>query len=414
MSDPFEADAMEDPFYDQAEGPSEFDQFEEDPFEEDPAEEDQFIGDVIGGLVGADEDAGDEDPFIGDVIGGLVGADEDAGDEDPFIGDVVGGLLGAEEDPFDPGDEDLGDPGEPADVGFDSADTLDTFDAIDNAVADALESDDADEFLGNIIKIARQVGRGVGKAARFVAPLAKAIPLPQAQAIGQIADVAGRLLADGADEFEAVDDLIDMADEEDNIDAAAPVVAGLAIRKLMPAVARLPRHQRRQVVKSVSRAIRTVAHRHGPHAARAVPKVVKAVQRAVRQHRIPGRALPRAVHRTAVRLARKPRTLRRLAGPVAAMARGRRLAPGGPRRRWMDGRWIPGGRRRAMRGYGGRWMPGRIARRRAMAGHRRRLLHGGVVRRRGMRGVGSPGYGAGGRRAWLRGPVEIIIRSHGY
>jgi hypothetical protein len=433
MSDPFEADAMEDPF-DEAEGPSEFDAFEDDAFEEDPAEEDPFIGDVVGGLLGAEEDPGEEDPFLGDVVGGLLGAEEDPGEEDPFIGDVVGGLLGAEEDPGDLGDEDLGDPGEPGDLGLDPGDTLDTFDAIDNAVADALESEDADEFLGNVIKIARQVGRGVGKAARFVAPLAKAIPLPQAQAIGQIADVAGRLLADGADEFEAFDDLVDLAEEEDNIDAAAPVAAGLAVRKLMPAVARLPRQQRRQIVKSVSRAIRTVAHRHGPRAARAVPKVLKAVQRAVRQHRIPGRALPRAVHRAALRLAHRPRTLRRLAGPVAAMARGRRLATGGPRRRWMDGyggrwmpggvarrrgmggyagRWMPGGiaRRRKMGGYGGRWMPGGIARRRAIGGYGGRGLPGGIARRRAMGGMGYPGYGARGRRAWLRGPVEIIIRS---
>jgi hypothetical protein len=355
MSDPFEADAMDDPLFDEAEGPSEFDQFEDDSFE-----------------------------------------GEDPGDEDPFLGDI----LGAEEDPFDPGDEDLGDPGEPGDLAFDPGDTLDPYDAIDNAVADALESEDADEFLGNIIKIARQVGKGVGKAARFVAPIAKAIPLPQAQAIGQIADVAGQLLADGADEFEAFDDLIDLAEDEDNIDAAAPIAAGLAVRKLMPAVSRLPRHQRRQIVKSVSRAIRTIARHHGPRAARAVPKVIAHVQRAVRHHRIPGRALPRAVHRTAVRLARKPHALRRLAGPVAGMARGRRLAMGARRRRWMDGhagRWLPGGaaRRRAMGGYAGRGLPGRVARRRAM---------------RGYGGIG----GIGGRRVLLRGPVEIIVRSHGY
>jgi hypothetical protein len=430
MSDPFETDAMDDPLYDEAEGAAEFDQFEEDPSEEDPGEEDPFIGDVVGGLLGAEEDPGEEDPFIGDVVGGLLGAEEDPGEEDPFLGDVVGGLLGAEEDPFDPGDEDLWDPGDPADPGdlaLDPGDTLDPYDAIDNAVADALESEDADQFLGNVIKIARQVGKGVGKAARFVAPLAKAIPLPQAQAIGQIADVAGQLLADGADEFEAFDDLIDLAEDEDNIDAAAPIAAGLAVRKLMPAVSRLPRPQRRQIVKAVSRAIRTVAHHHGPRAARAVPKLVKHVQRAVRQHRIPGRALPRAVHRTAVRLARKPRALRRLAGPVAAMARGRRLATGALRRRWMDGyagRWLPGGgvRRRTMSGYGGRWLPGSAARRRAIRGYGGRWLPGGAARRRAMGRIarrramrGHPGYGGiggfRGRRVWLRGPVEITFRS---
>jgi hypothetical protein len=35
--------------------------------------------------------------------------------------------------------------------------------------------------------------------------------------IRYLAGVAGRLLADGADEFEAVDELLDLADKEDSL-----------------------------------------------------------------------------------------------------------------------------------------------------------------------------------------------------
>jgi len=59
--------------------------------------------------------------------------------------------------------------------------------AMEEAIADALEADDSDEFLRRVSRgirsaanMARQVGRGVGQAARVVSPIASAIPLPQA------------------------------------------------------------------------------------------------------------------------------------------------------------------------------------------------------------------------------------------
>ncbi|MDH4555941.1 hypothetical protein E8F11_12290, partial [Pseudomonas sp. BN417] len=118
------------------------------------------------------------------------------------------------------------------------------FDSLEDAVADALEAGDGDEFFRRLGNIARTVGRGIGRVARVVAPIASAIPIPQAQLVGRIAGMAGRLLADGADEFETIDELVDSYDD-DAIDAAAPIVAGLAVRRAVPNVARLPQQQRR-------------------------------------------------------------------------------------------------------------------------------------------------------------------------
>ena len=75
------------------------------------------------------------------------------------------------------------------DDGFDAYDAYDEGDAFAEAMADALEAEDNDEFFRRITRgirrvanVARQVGRGVGSVARVVAPIAGAIPLPQAQA----------------------------------------------------------------------------------------------------------------------------------------------------------------------------------------------------------------------------------------
>ena len=283
MSERFETDVMEDLFSDAAEGPSRFEEFEEDGFE--------------------DVDAGEEDEFLSRIVSG--------------IGQAVGGLLGADE--FEEM-EDFGD--------VDAAEEWEGVDSMEDAVADALEADDTDEFFRRLrriargaVNVARRVGRGVGQVARVVGPIASMIPLPQAQAIGRIANVAGRLLADGADEFEAVDELVDLAEDEGSIDAAAPVIAGLTLRRVMPGVSRLPRTTRRQLVRGVSQATRTLARRQGPAAARAVPRIVRTAQRAVRQRRIPARALPQVVRRTAARVARSPQAVRRLARPVAGAMR---------------------------------------------------------------------------------------------
>ncbi|QSA97003.1 hypothetical protein [Methylococcus sp. EFPC2] len=290
----FEADVMDDLFYDEAEGPARhFDEYDEyDAYE------------------GSDE-------FLRSIIGG--------------VGRVVGGLMGGGGEGFDEYDE------------WDAYESDeyegDAIDAMEEAVVDALDAEDTDEFfrrlargIGRVargaVRVARRVAPVVGRIARTVAPIASAIPLPWTQAIGRVAGVMGRLMADEADEFEALDEMFDLA-EVDDIDAAAPVIAGLTIRTAMPGVARLPRAQRRQLVRSATQAVRTVARRQGPQAARALPAVVGAVQRGVRQRRIPPRAVPQAIRRTATRVAQSPRLVRRAvrAGAVAGAATARRPVP---------------------------------------------------------------------------------------
>ena len=230
----------------------------------------------------------------------------------------------------------------------------DALDAMEEAVVDALEAEDTDEFfrrlrrgLRGIVRrvapIARTIGRGIraaapiaGQIARTVGPIASLIPHPAAQAVGRIASVAGRVLP--ADEFDTMEDLLDYAEEEDAIDAAAPLVAGLTIRRAVPGVSRMPRPQRRQLVRSVTQATRAVARRAGPQAARAVPRVVQAVARTARRRGVPTRALPQAVTRAATRVARSPRLAGRLVrtapagrAPVgAASTRRRRYTLRGP------------------------------------------------------------------------------------
>lgn len=260
---------------------------------------------------------------------------------------------------FDEGDDDfLDDEGDEFDE-LDEADEfeedeLDDFDADSGAdvdaamemmVADALQADDTDEFwrrirrgIGRVARVARRIGRGIGRVARVVAPIASRIPLPWTQALGRVANVVGRVMADGADEFDALDEMVDLMDE-DLIDAAAPLVAGLTIRSAIPRIARAPLRQRRALVRGVARAARTLARRQGPAAVRAIRPVVRAAARTVARGRARPAQLPRVVQalarrvtprvvqqialRRPVRARRGVRTLR-LRGPVTISIRGGR------------------------------------------------------------------------------------------
>ncbi|WP_287128675.1 hypothetical protein [Candidatus Cyanaurora vandensis] len=248
----YQAFAADDLFYDAAEGPAQLRQA-------DSYDDDEFLGGVLNTLSRG--------------TGGPLGATEDAGDEDQLEAEL----------------------------------------------ADALDAEDTDEFLRRLRRIgrgvanvARRVGRGVGQAARVIGPVASLIPIPQAQLIGRLANVAGRLLADGADEFEALDEMLEMALAED-VDLAAPLLSVITIRKVLPNASRLPQQNRRQLVQSVSQATRTLARRQGPQAARAVTRIVQGVQQTARQQRVPIQQLPRAIQRAASRVAQNPTLVRRLA-----------------------------------------------------------------------------------------------------
>src|SRR6476659_4527180 len=131
--DQFDNDVMDDLFYDSAEGPA------RTAFEDEAADE-------------YDDDGFDEgdDEFLG------------------RIGAAVGGLLSGDE--FDEGDEFEAD---------EYGDEYEDIDSLEDAVADAMEAEDTDEFLRRLrriargaVNVARRVGRGVGQAARVVGPIA--------------------------------------------------------------------------------------------------------------------------------------------------------------------------------------------------------------------------------------------------
>jgi hypothetical protein len=195
---------------------------------------------------------------------------------------------------------------------YDAYDEGDSYDAFEDAMVDALEAEDTDEFFRRIARVARRIGRGVGQVARVVAPIASAIPLPQAQAVARVARVAGRVLADGGDEFEAIDALVDLAEDEDLLDAAAPAIATMAVHGTMPQAARLPQNTRQQLVRATTQATQTIARQQGPQAARVVPAVVQTAQRTARQQGAPPSALPRIIRQVGQRLSRNPQLIRRL------------------------------------------------------------------------------------------------------
>jgi hypothetical protein len=353
------------------------------------------------------------DRFENDLMEDLMtephGADEfeeadEAGEAEAF--DDADELDEAEE--FEEGDEFEEEGFEAADA-YDSADEYDTGDELEEAMTDALEAVDDDEFWGGFGRILRRVGRTVGSVARRVAPIAKMIPLPQAQLIGRAADLVGNVLADEGDEFDTLDAVADLAEEEDGFDALAPVVAGIAIRgALKHKVASLPREHRKQLVKTVAAATRHIARKHGTAAAVAAPAIVRAARTIVLRKRLPVSHLPRIVKGVTRVALRSPRTLRKL---VRIGSRLRAMSPHGHRRhhhgyrRYYRMRRGYGGLAPAAAGIGatGTGTGGSVAR----LGSGGRIKVGGVGHRT-LRG-GCPS--CHGRAFRLSGPVTVTIQS---
>lgn len=288
----------------------------------------------------------------------------------------------------------------------DAVDTDAASDEFEEAMTEALEAADTDEFFGKIGGFLKKIGRGVGKVARVVAPIASAIPIPQAQLIGRAAGLVGNVLADEGDELDAFDDLADYAEEEDAVDALAPAIATVAIRSgLKHKAAQLPRTQRRQLVKTVTAATRHLVHKHGPKAINAVPVITAQAHRLAVRKRLPAKYLPKLVSRAAKAAAKSPRLLRSMISAGTKM----RAAHFGHRARARGSRY----------GYGS--TPSHY---RSRSGHGVRSYRSGVggYTSRGtypsLGGYTSPGgsasacpsCGTGGSRSWrLNGPVRITI-----
>jgi hypothetical protein len=285
----------------------------------------------------------------------------------------------------------------------DSDESEEGADELEEAVTDALEADDADEFFGGF----RNVLKKVGGFARKVAPIAKMIPIPQAQLIGGAADLIGNVLADEGDEMDALDELADYADEEDGFDALAPVIAGVAIRgALKHRTAKIPRETRRKLVKAVSIATRQIARKHGQRAIAAVPGIVRHARNVILRRGLPAKHLPRLVARATKLAVRSPRALRKLA------------RVGGGLRTSVRTRHGVGGAHRLRRARLG--MAGSRAQGLGVGGKTRRvgMSAGGRVSLSGSGGIGRAGGAAGDvcpncrRRTYrLRGPVTLTIRS---
>ena len=328
---------------------------------------------------------------------------------------------------------------------FDEADELDEAEGYDEADefdegVDEIEASEGEE-IRRIHRGHRQHTRGRGRrrvlrrlqkypqdgrqdvAARKLAPIAKMIPIPQAQLIGGAADMIGNVLADEGDEFDALDAMADYAEEEeDGFDALAPAVAGLAIRSaLKTKAAAIPRVDRRRLVKAVSTATKHLARKHGAHAAVAAPAIVRAARKIVVRRGLTSKHLPGVVKRVARVALRSPRAMRRFVNTGSSDARrdAVRTAERGPSR--VPTASIP--RRSAFRLLDGRGVKSRVSR----WGRSGRYSTGGGAM------YGEPGsylgrsgrYSTGGvadpgshycphcrRRTYhLRGPVALTIVS---
>jgi hypothetical protein len=269
-------------------------------------------------------------------------ADElEAGDVDAF-------------DEFDEGDAEM----EAADLGDEDIDAYEDVDslegdedAFETAMAHALAAEDTDEFFRRVRRFVRRAAPIVGRIARAAAPILRVIPHPVAQGAATAANLLGRLRFEGASEDEALEAMAELAARNPRV---IPVVAGLAARTLVRrAGAAMPTAVRRQVVRNVARAAQTLVRSGGPARIRALPRVVRSVQRTAATRRTPPAVRPRVALNTARRVAASPRLARRLSRPLPrGRALVRRAVAGGALRPGMRGPMMRGMRGPTMRGMG--------------------------------------------------------------
>ena len=365
MSSQYQGDVMENLFDEGPEGQAHFDEdgFDEDGFEAEGFDEEGF-----------DEEGFDEDGF-----------DEEGFDEDGF-------------------DEDAPDHG----------------DAMEMAVADALDAEDADEFFGKLFKKIKSAVPSIKNVLGTVGKVAGAIPLPMTQAIGGIANTIGGMLADEADEGDAFDSMVDFAEEEDALDAAAPVIAGLALRKAAPHLRNAPVATRLQAVKAATKVVRQLAHRHGTAAVAAVPGIVHTAKRHLAARRLPASQLPGLIRKVAAHAHRNPRVLHRHVrhgrALIGSAGHPHHRSHGGIRRHRAGGGTGHGGMGYGGAGYGGAGYGGAVGRgRRRSRGLRASGGIGGApgsVGSYGSVGGGAPRCAHCGRAQRLRfnGPIQLIIK----
>ncbi len=330
MDNQYEGDGMQD-LLDDSPNRSDDDAFEDaagDGFEEDGMEEEAMY-DGMEAMDGFDE-------------GGDGFADEGDGYEDSYE-EMMG-------DEFTEAGEDAGE-------------------AFENAVADALDAEDSDEFLSNLMGVINAVRRGAGAVGRAantaqrvagqarrvargvegVAGAAAGAPRRPArraggagrQAVGGLPAALSQLLpllrqqaAQGADEMDVFEELADWFEQE-GTDEALPVIAGVAARAalrplLRTGMARVGQTARRQLVRSATAAARQLVGRQGAGAVRSLQRIASSVGNTAARRGLRPEALPRAVQQTAASVAAQPALVRRLSQPTA---RSGRVAGSAPRSR---------------------------------------------------------------------------------
>ncbi|WP_299414687.1 hypothetical protein [Acaryochloris sp. IP29b_bin.148] len=211
----------------------------------------------------------------------------------------------------------------------------DDYDAFDYIVAEALGTDDLDEFWGKLVKGIKLLKKHVGPKIRKVAGRVgkkilgkKRYKKFKRSKFGKVWRWVNKkaLGADEfVDEFEELDELVDYIDDLEELDAAAPVIAGLAIRKTIPGVSRLPKSKRIKLVKKVKNSTKMLGRRRGVKATKAMPKVVQ-VAKAVSNKT--GQPVTKTIPKTTAKVAKSPTTTRRLASKVKKVAKMKRMMKG--------------------------------------------------------------------------------------
>jgi hypothetical protein len=280
---------------------------------------------------------------------------------------------------------------------FESEDGLEAEDALEAeadalvpAIASTLNVESEDEFFGGLFNALKKAAPVVGRLARTVAPVLKAIPFPAAQVAGQIAGMAGQLAGEAAEAGEGEDGLLQRATEAAAEAAvvhrrAVPAVVGLVARQVTKnRPTPLPPEHRRQIVRQVNHAAKVLTRSGGPRAIRVLPKLIASINRTAdaRGTSVAGRLA--VLKRSVNRIAQRPKLLRKLALPTQ---RGQRLGRMLRRRLAAPGRHAQGastydlnGRPRRTGFGGGDWGP-----------------------------YAGPGDGGGPRRITLDGPCTITI-----
>jgi plasmid stabilization system protein ParE len=178
--------------------------------------------------------------------------------------------------------------------------------------------------LGQVGRAAQTVQRG----ARRAQGLAGSLGQTAGGAQGLFSQLS-QLLAQGGNEFDDFDAVIDLY-AEDGVDEALPAAVALAARAAARGlgfrnVTQLSQTGRRALVRGVAAAARELVRGRSPQAVRGLPRLAHAAAR-VAQRRVPtpqaaAQALRRGLPQTARRIAQNPRAAQRVARAAAAAPR---------------------------------------------------------------------------------------------